>query len=110
MPERIGESFLRDPVHRQLDGGGQRPHLPVDDEVDVDAARAGLGHQQLDVGGARLRFAPGRAFTADETEDGAHLADRLGAGHPDRPERFARLLRLGVDELLADTGLEDQQP
>ena len=58
VPDRVRQALLHDPITGKLDGVGQRPGLPVDQQLGAQARLPGPLDQRPDVIQARLRGRP----------------------------------------------------
>ena len=82
------QGVLKDPVETEVDSGSQRSRLAVHQQLDWLTALARALDQGVDLSDARLRLAPCSIIAvAQDSEEAAHLGERLAAGVLDRAHR-----------------------
>jgi len=90
--EDVGQRLLDDPVHRHVNGRGQRGQVLVDGQVHRQAGGPDTGRQDVQVSDARLRGEPGLLVRVAQD---AEQAAGLGLGLPGAVLDLLQGLRVG---------------
>ena len=97
MLDRVGETFLDEPVCGQVDSRRQLGGLALDLDLDGQSGLARLSHEPVEMLEARLRSQCGRFFgPAQNSDEPPHLGQRLAARLLDDLERLALLFLVGL--------------
>src|SRR2546422_2488914 len=107
MPDHVGERLLDDPVGRQVDARREVARLAGNIEADFNAGRRRARNDTLELGqSGRWRSRLRAIALTQQAERRAQLLECFLAGLVDRDESAPGLVRIAIEQVSPDTGLD----